>query len=154
MILLKAKCDVAIARFARDKDLRIRKILLPTAGGPHSLLAAELARDIARQEDSEITLLHVGSSPDIKECAEDYFEDVRDSFEGIRNTSRFLVSGNVTKTIAMEADKNDVVFIGATNRPFLKNFLLGVFPERIVKQTGSTVIMTRKWVKIVDVLKR
>jgi nucleotide-binding universal stress UspA family protein len=54
----------------------------------------------------------------------------------------------------LEAGKNDAVFIGATNRPFLKNFLLGVFPEKIVKQTDTTVIMTRKWVKIVDALKR
>ena len=154
MIMLKAKCDVAIVRFGRKDVPSINKILLPTAGGPHSSLAAELAKDIAKQEDAEITLLHVGKTPEIKEQADAHFAEIKPSFEGIRTTPKFMVSSNVTKTIASEADRNDVVFIGATNRPFLKNFLLGVFPEKIVNQTNTTVIMTRKWVKIVDVLKR
>jgi nucleotide-binding universal stress UspA family protein len=154
MILLKARCDVAIVRLGKNMDLNIKKILLPTAGGPHSTLAAELAHDIAEQEGSEITMLHVGSTPDIKEDAQTHFEDIEETFEGTRITQKFLVSSNITRTIALEAGKNDAVFIGATNRPFLKNFLLGVFPEKIVKQTDTTVIMTRKWVKIVDALKR
>ena len=154
MILLKAKCDVAIARFGKNDDFDIKKILLPTAGGPHSTLAAELAHDIADQEGAEITLLYVAEKPEIKEQAVHHFKDIEIYCEGIQTTQKFLVSSNVTKTISQEADRNDAVFIGATNRPFLKNFLLGVFPERIVKQTDTTVIMTRKWVKIVDALKR
>ncbi len=154
MILLKARCDVAIARFRKGEDNHIKKVLLPTAGGPHSLLAAELAHDIAGQEDSMITMLHVGETSGNEEQAIHYFEDIQEILQDIRTTQKFLVSGNVTKTIASEADKNDIIFIGTTNRPFLKNFLLGVFPEKIIKQTDKTVIMTRKWVKIMDVLKQ
>nr|WP_280921207.1 amino acid permease [Methanolobus bombayensis] len=154
MILLKARCDVAITRFSKEKIEHVKNILLPTAGGPHSSLAAELAHDIAGQEDSMITMLHVGETSRIKDQAMHYFEDIQDILQDVRTRQKFLVSRNVIKTIASEADENDIVFIGTTNRPFLKNFLLGVFPERIVKKTGKTVIVTRKWVKMMDVLKR
>ncbi|MBN2110719.1 MAG: amino acid permease [Methanosarcinaceae archaeon] len=153
MVLLKARCDVAIVRFSKDEDVHIKKILLPTAGGPHSSLAAELANDIAGQEDSMITILHVGETSDVKEQAMHHFEGIQEILQDVRTTEKFLVSGNVTKTIAAEADKNDVMFIGATNRLFLKNFLLGVFPEKIIQKTDKTMIMTRKWVKMMDVLK-
>ena len=59
-------------------------------------------------------------------------------------SEKFTVSDNIEKGLSAEAEKHDVVFIGATPRPFLKNFLMGVFPEKIINDTNTTVIMTRK----------
>lgn len=153
MILLKARCDVAIVRFGKE-DKAFKKILLPTAGGQHSCLAAEMARDIAKQNDAEITMINVGTTQSIESEAACHFEEIEKTFSNIKTKKNFVVSENAAKTIGQEAEKHDAVFIGATNRPFLKNFLLGVFPEKIVGHTSKTVIMTRKWIKIVDVLKK
>jgi hypothetical protein len=46
------------------------------------------------------------------------------------------------------------VSIGATARYFLKNFLRSVFPEKIIDNTDTIVIMARKWVKLMDVIER
>ncbi|WP_342305869.1 amino acid permease [Methanolobus sp. ZRKC5] len=154
-ILLKAPCDVVVARFELGRSLEnIKKILLPTAGGPHAALAAELAKDLAIAENASVTMLNVGRSADDEARATTAFRSLEGFFEGVDATGKFIVSSNIEKGLSSEAEKQDVVFIGATTRPFLKNFLMGVFPEKIISNTDKTVIMTRKWIKLRDVLKK
>jgi amino acid transporter/nucleotide-binding universal stress UspA family protein len=154
-VMLKAECDVVMARFEQDRDwVNMKKVLLPTAGGPHSVLAAEIARDLAVKEQGKVTLLNVGSSPGDERNAKNAFREIAGFFGETDTTKKFITSTDAAKTIGSEAQNHDVVFIGATTRPFLKNFLLGVFPERVVQHTDRTIIMTRKWVKFRDVLRR
>jgi nucleotide-binding universal stress UspA family protein len=154
-LLLKAPCDVVVARFDPEKKLRhIKSILLPTAGGPHASLAAELARDLAVAEDANVTMFNVGTSDGDETKAKLAFRNLEPFFEDIQYSEKFVVSDNIEKGLSDEAKQSDVVFIGSTTRPFLKNFLMGVFPEKIISNTNTTVIMTRKWVKLMDVIKK
>jgi amino acid transporter len=154
-LLLKAPCDVVVARFDPNRKLQdIRSILLPTAGGLHASLAAELARDLAITEDASVTMFNVGRSAKDESKAKMAFRNLDPFFEGIKHSEKFVVSDNIEKDLSSEAKGSDVVFIGSTTRPFLKNFLMGVFPEKIISNTDTTVIMTRKWVKLMDVIKK
>jgi len=154
-ILLRAPCDVVVARFGPGKPLKnVKNILLPTAGGPHAALAAELTRDLAVAKNANVTMFNVGRSARDESRAMEAFRNLEDYFKGVEYTKKFTVSDNIEKGLSDEAQKQDVVFIGATTRPFLKNFLMGVFPEKIIKNTDTTVIMTRKWVKLMDVIKK
>jgi amino acid transporter len=154
-LLLKAPCDVVVARFDPEKKLRsIKSILLPTAGGPHASLAAELARDLAVAEDANVTMFNVGTSDGDETKAKLAFRNLEPFFEDVQYSEKFVVSDNIEKGLSDEAKQSDVVFIGSTTRPFLKNFLMGVFPEKIISNTNTTVIMTRKWVKLMDVIKK
>lgn len=49
----------------------------------------------------------------------------------------------------MEAENYDITLIGASDKPFLYNFLIGLFPEKIIRNTTKTVAVTRKWIKII-----
>ena len=149
-ILVRAKCDVAVVRFERTwKD--VRRILIPTAGGPHAVLAGELARDVAKETNASVTLLYVGRSEEDRKKAEKAFKETSKPLKDVEVRTKFIVDRNVVEKIAEEADKYDMVFIGATGERFLKNFLLGVFPEKIVHRTSRTVVMTRRWVKLIDI---
>ena len=152
-ILVKARCDVAVVRFERGEERKIRKILIPTAGGPHALLAAELARDLARQYGAEVTLMYAGEERK-RQRAERAFEETSKPLEGIKVSRTFVVIRDSVKAIARESYNHDVVLIGASNKPFLKNFLLGVFPEMVAKRSSRTLVMTRKWVTLMDVVKK
>jgi amino acid transporter len=154
-LLLKAPCDVVVARFDPGKKLEnARNILLPTAGGPHASLAAELVRDLAVAGDARVTMFNVGKSFDDENRAKMAFRSLKPYFEGIEYSEKFVVSENIEKGLSSEAKDSDVVFIGSTTRPFLKNFLMGLFPEKIINNTDTTVIVTRKWVKLMDVIKK
>jgi amino acid transporter len=147
-ILVQAKCDVAVVRFEKEFG-NIRKILVPTAGGPHAVLAGELARDIAKECNASVTLLYVGKSEEDRKKAEKAFRETSKPLKDVKVRTKFVVDRNVVERIAEEANKHDIVFIGATCERFLKNFLLGVFPEKVVGKTGKTVVMTRRWVKLI-----
>ncbi len=151
-ILVKAKCDVAVVRF--DPDWRdVRRILISTAGGPHAILAAEIARDLAKQNGASVTLLYVGRREEDRKIAERAFKETVKPLEGLDVEQKFVVDSRIAERIAKEAEGYDVVLIGATSRPFLKNFLLGLFPEKVVSRTKKTVIMTRRWVRLIRTFK-
>ncbi len=153
-VLLKAPTDVVVVRFERKPDTKFKRILIPTAGGPHAIFAAEIARDIAEKENGSVKLLYVGKSVEEKERAEKAFKELEKILENVEVTSEFTTSEKRIKRICHEVEKHDLTLIGATNEPFLKNFLLGVFPEKIVERTTKTVAMTRRWVKIMEAIKR
>ena len=150
-ILMKANCDVVVIRFGGDE---IKKILIPTAGGVHAKLAIELAKSFAKLENSEITLMYVGKSRNDEKKAKKIFEEAEELLNGIKAKSKFIIANDVVDAIVREAENHDAIFIGSTAEPFLKNFLKGVFPEKVVKRTSKTVVMTRKWVGIIEALKR
>jgi predicted negative regulator of RcsB-dependent stress response len=81
--------------------------------------------------------------------AEKAFKETSKPLKDVEVRTKFVIDKNVVERIAEEADKHDIVFIGATCERFLKNFLLGVFPEKVVGKTGKTVVMTRRWVKLI-----
>jgi amino acid transporter/nucleotide-binding universal stress UspA family protein len=153
-ILVRAKCDVVVVRFELGE---VRKwsndcsVLIPTAGGPHAVLAAELARDFAKK--GRITLMYVGKSEKYRPIAEKIFRETEEPIKDLNFEKKFIVSSNPVNAIVRESAKYDLVMLGASNRPFLKNFLLGLFPEKIVNKTSKTVVMVRRWVSFKEVIK-
>ncbi len=150
-ILLKARTDVVVVRLGEVEE--IRKILVPTAGGPHSELALDLARIFAKEYNARVGVLYVGRSEGERERAERVFKRAKEILSDVDHECTFEVSGDVVGKIAMHVDESDITFIGATAKSFLENFIFGVFPEKIVRRSKRTVVMTRKWVGVVDVLK-
>ncbi len=154
-LLLQAPCDVVIARFEADRELKdMKRALLPTAGGPHATLAGELVRSFARQQNGTVTMLNVGSSEEDKRNASKAFREISSLLQGVDIKEKFIQGDNAVSIIDEEARDHDLVLLGATTMPFLKNFLLGVFPEKVIRGTDRTVIMTRRRVKLRDMLKK
>jgi len=175
-VILRAKCDAVVLRVGQEENLeRIKNILIPTIGGPHATLAAEIAADIVsghaimesegedeiqegngvkekneKTEKGTITLMYVGEDNKDEEKANKVFEHAETVIKGVTVEKKFAVSGNAVDTIVNEANKYDLILIGATEESFLKNFLRGVFPEKVVRKTKVPVAMTRKWVKLTD----
>ncbi|MBO8183559.1 MAG: amino acid permease [Archaeoglobus sp.] len=80
-ILFKAPCDVAVIRFDPALEVnKIKKILIPTAGGPHARLAAEIALDFKEILGSEPTFAYFAGSTEEKERAKKYIEQTAKVF--------------------------------------------------------------------------
>jgi len=144
-------CDLAVVRFRRREPPR--RILVPTAGGPHAALATELAISQARQyreesgEESTITLLHI-----LPEEASQ-IEEARACrlIEGLVHRydypliCRVVRAPSVTAGILREAEGYNLVMVGATaERPFEQR-LFGSIPETVARECPKTVIMTKRY---------
>ncbi|MGD1996850.1 MAG: amino acid permease [Anaerolineae bacterium] len=144
-------CDLAVVRFRKRE--RPRRILVATAGGPHSVLAIELAISQARQfkaesgEDSVITLVHVVSEvADEVELvrAERVLADVADHYKYPLNR-RVVRAGDVATGILQESGDHNLVMIGATAGGIFEQRLFGSIPETVARECTKTVIMTKRY---------
>ncbi len=149
-VLMRARCDVITIRFEPGERMPdFSSILIPTVGGPHAELAYEIARDIARERKSRIKVLYVGTTEKEKEKAHEILSDAVEKLKGLEVDVEFAVSSRPSDRIAKEAEKFDLTIIGASEKTFLHNFLMGLFPEKVVRKTSKTVAMTRKWIRII-----
>lgn len=149
-VLMKAKCDVVVIRFEAGERLpNFNSILIPTIGGPHAKLAYEVAKDIAKERRAKIKLLYVGSSWKDENRAQSVIKDAMKYLKGLEVEAEFAVSSSLSERIAREAEKFDVTIIGASEKTFLYNFLMGLFPEKVIQKTSKTVAMTRKWIRFI-----
>ncbi len=149
-VLMKAGCDVAVVRFSYGERMpEFGKILVPSAGGPHVELACEIAENIARERKGKVKLMYVGKSDEDKKEAEKLFENLsKRYFDGLNVEWEFIMDPDPAKRIAEEAEKHDITLLGASGRTFLYNFLRGLFPEKVIRRTDSTVIVTRRWIRL------
>lgn len=153
-IILKAPCDVIAVRFESGFEAKnIKKILIPTAGGPHGYMAAEIAKDLQKVTKAEAALIYVAGDEKSMKLGKAYVNDTRRAV-GIEADSIVKLSDDRIGTIAKEIKRHDIVVIGATHETFLKNFIKGVFPEIVSRKTEKTVVMVRRKLKIKDIFWR
>jgi amino acid transporter len=151
-LLFKAPCDVAVVRFEQGfKVSNIKRILVPTAGGPHIYTANRIAKDLCKTLNSTVCYLHVASIDADKNKIYANLEKLKQS-QGIEEDIIVEFTKNKIRALVERAKEYDLIIIGASNQPFIKNFVKGAFPERFIKRTNKTVIMVRKKVEIKELL--
>jgi nucleotide-binding universal stress UspA family protein len=153
-------CDLAVVRF-RKRELP-RRILVPTAGGPHAALAIELAISQARQfkvetgEDAIITLLYVlleGADEIAMAWARRMLRDVASRYDYTLE-QKIVLAPDVVTGILQEAESHSLLMIGATGERLFEQRLFGSIPERVARETSKTVIMTKRYWRFKSLLSR
>jgi amino acid transporter/nucleotide-binding universal stress UspA family protein len=145
-------CDMAVVRFRRREAPR--RILIPTAGGPHTRLAIELAITQARQYQREypeqlptITLLYVvsedapaGTITRGNELLDNLAADFDYPLERL-----VIIAPDVVTGILDEAKKHTLIVIGATAEGLFEQRLFGSIPQRVALESDKTVIMVKRY---------
>ncbi|MCW4012862.1 MAG: universal stress protein [Candidatus Bathyarchaeota archaeon] len=145
-----------------------KKMILATDGSKHSLHAAKKAAEIAKNNKSEVVLVHVlhpfvhlattpgpmdlggqleeDSEEEIKKNGEEVMEKTRKAFDeaSVKVSTRFL-KGNVAQAIIGEVvkEKADLVVVGATGRGGVSSWLLGSIAEKIARNAPCPVLIVR-----------
>jgi amino acid transporter/nucleotide-binding universal stress UspA family protein len=141
--------NVAVVRW-RTAEQKYRKILLPTAGGPHARYAAGVAADLARAFKASLTVCYAvgrGATNEEREKAMGWIdktlEDV--SLKGIKLDKKVLESTSVQKAIIDESENHDLVIIGSSNVKPWKKLVFGDIPRKVHLRAPATVMMVRKY---------
>ncbi len=146
-VVRESPCDIAVVKQRPMTD--IHRILVPVRGGPHAELALDFADALARRHGARVTVLHVvppGLTPAVRTQAEHALalflkQHVRGHADGLLREAP-----NVRNAILREADKSDLVIMGASAAPegsVDDNFLFGVLPETIAARARPPVIVVK-----------
>ena len=143
-------CDLALVRFRKREGLR--RILVPTAGGPNTSLALKLAISQARQyEDQEgikptITTLYVVREGDREKArwAEKMLKQAIAPYDYPLET-KVVTAPDVVTGILREAGGYNLVIVGATREGLFDQLLFGAIPRRVAEECPKTVIMVKRY---------
>jgi nucleotide-binding universal stress UspA family protein len=146
-VVRESPCDIAVVKQRPMSE--IHRILVPVRGGPHAELALDFADALARRHGARVTVLHVvppGITPAVRTQAEHALalflkQHVRGHADGLVREAP-----NVRNAILREADKFDLVIMGASAAPegsVVDNFLFGILPETIAARARPPVIVVK-----------
>ena len=160
LIAMSPPCDLAVVRFRKREPPR--RILVPTAGGPHAALAIELAISQARQfreesgEESVITLLYV-LPEEADEVAQAWARRLLADVAGHYDyplEQKVIFAPDVVTGILEEAEHYNLLMIGATGERLFEQRIFGSIPERVALEATKTVIMTKRYWRLKSILGR
>lgn len=142
-------CDVVTVRLARglsspESWQAVRKILLPTRGGPHTALALRVAKTLAEFADGTITLLHAtgqASRNAKNELLTILGPALRDQD---RLTRSVTAVGDVPQAIIEEAGRHQVVVMGAPTRQVSPDGWGGPILDTVARGIDTTLFVVKE----------
>lgn len=147
-IIANPPADIAIVR-SRPYD-KIRKIVVPVAGGPNSHLAVQTAVSLARNlpDPTEVVMIHVATNgSDLTNADVRVQNTFRKASMGLDfdNLSQQIVKAATPVEGILEASKSaDMVVIGATRETLFRNLLLGNVSQQVAEQAHCPVILVKR----------
>lgn len=153
-VVTDADCDVLVERIDPDTPVAVGSVLLPTAGGPHTELAGEVARSIAHATGAHVELLRVIAAESERDSAESALEGMLEDFPDTDAEVTVVANDDVVDAITARSADHDVTVIGATREGLLQRVVFGTIPERVGEEAESTVVLARRNLGIPSRLRR
>ena len=135
-------CNLLVARVG---DLsKCRKILLPVRGGPYAEFALQIANQLALSFAGEITVLHSEQRFVSPEFGEAFYAAFTRGLRFQPRVKRLLtVQGDPHEVILQEAQRHDLVIIGAGAGAEPHSFILGPVVEQIARLTDKPLLVVK-----------
>ncbi|HEY0444069.1 MAG TPA: universal stress protein, partial [Candidatus Limnocylindrales bacterium] len=146
-VVRDAPCDIAVVKQRGSGP--IKRVLVPVRGGPHAELAIRFADAIARRHDAQVVVLHLvppGMTQAVRAQAEHALAAFIKQHVRGRAEPALREASNVRNAILREADKADLVVMGASAAPGgqdRESYLFGALPEAIATRARTTVIVVK-----------
>lgn len=145
-IAVQADCDVVVTNGKHGYE-KVPSILVPIAGGPHSGLAADVARSVAEDCGAWIDVLHVvdGDAPaDGRELAEEYVDAASRRIGRPETTTTWVLEADDTAEAIIEQSRYyGLTVLGAPTTGRLRQFLSGSTSRSIRANAESVVLSAR-----------
>ncbi len=145
-VVRESPCDIAVVKQRGSKT--IRRVLVPVRGGPHAELALQYADAIARHHDATVIVLHLvppGITLAVRAQAERALAAFIKMHISGRSEAVLREAPNVRNAIVREAEKADLVVMGASAQPGAdgETYLFGALPEAIAARSRASVMVVK-----------
>jgi len=151
-VIERVPCNVILLKNCGG-DRRFKRVLAPVAGGPNGAYAMEIASILADEKEGEVTVFSVrtkGRSFDLDQFVEaNRFRLHRPR----RVRTKQVECEDVLACILAEAESHDLLVIGCTREPIIRQFTRQPLPEAIARRCDKPLAMVkasggiRSWVK-------
>jgi len=142
-VLRDASCDVLVVR--GDDAAPPKKILVPTAGGPHAQAAARLSLLLAEACEAEVTLLYVQQRPATPQQMEENRHRIAETMEGLSPEcppkQKVVQASSVVEGIVEEAQEHDLVLLGVSDESLLDRLVFGSVPLQVAARVPGTILV-------------
>jgi uncharacterized hydrophobic protein (TIGR00271 family) len=142
-ILQDAPCDVLVMRGEHAEH--IKRILVPTAGGPHAQAAARLASLLVKALQAEMTFLYVRSESTTAKQMEESQRRIAELLEGSSvqplPKEKVVMAESVTEGIMQEAKEHDLVLLGVSDETLLDQLVFGSIPLQVAARVPQTALV-------------
>jgi nucleotide-binding universal stress UspA family protein len=144
-VVRESPCDIAVVKQRGARD--IQRILVPVRGGPHAELALRMADALAHRHDATVVVMHLvpdGVTEAVRAQAERALASFSRQFVTARSEPLLRETANVRAAILREAERSDLVVMGASAPPGeVGGSLFGSLPEAIAQRAKPTVIVVK-----------
>jgi len=130
-------CDMLVMK---DRGFDPSRIVVPTAGGPDSELAAEVAALLRLTNDAEVRVLHVADDVDAGEAFLEEWAAEND----LTDAELVVRTGDVEAAIETEAADATMLVIGATERGLLSRLVRGTLVLDVVNDVECSVLLAER----------
>ncbi|MFH2041084.1 MAG: amino acid permease [Acidobacteriota bacterium] len=140
-IIERAPCNVVILKDCGK--CQFKRILVPVAGGPNSAFALEISTILAEKHDSRITALFVNDSrekTDSESLSKLYPER---NISSDRIDIKRIQSHDVVQAILDETNEHDLVILGATLDPLLRQVTRESVAHAVAKKCSKPMILVK-----------
>ncbi len=141
-VIRKSTAETVVLRYVKDEPVKYLKILVPTSGYKNALRAVRMAEVLAEKSKGEVDVMYVGSNkPEADKVLDPLVEDIEK--KGVK-ARKIFAKGTPADAIFKEARTGyDLLMIGATEKPYYYQFLLGSTADRLVKEAPCPVLMVK-----------
>lgn len=140
-VIKKSPTDIVVLSYFDDMPINYGKVLVPTSGRPSSARAASLAEVLVKKHQSELSVLYVGDTE--SDCSE-ALGPIRSKLNAAGIEYRALFRrGKATEEILAEAQKNDLMIIGATEHTIYYEFIIGSIADSLIRKSPCPVLMVK-----------
>jgi nucleotide-binding universal stress UspA family protein len=156
-VVRQTPCDLITVKLTDDRSPQ--RILIPTAGGPHAMLAAEYVGLLRDATGCEVTCCYV-----IKPRASEYERAVAREWIGktIHLTGlegkvgvKLIVGRKVATALVKAASDYDLIVLGASKEGIFSSVLFGEIPEKVARYSRTPVMIVKRYEGVVkSVVKR
>ncbi len=147
-VIETAPCNIMIIKPGEEglhTGKPIRRILMPTTGSQHSLMAARIAISLLDDdEDSRLTIFNVNTHGEPEHNIMKRLQPIITEMGNIPMKVTIVESDDIVGEILKESDKHDLLILGAPDEGTLKSMLFGQLTERIASECKKTVILAKK----------
>lgn len=157
-VIERAPCNIMVIKPGEEglhTGKPIKRILIPTNGSNHAILAISVAKAMIDHEgDTEITLLNINATSETEARISHRLQPLMNMLKQVNHHMKIVESHDVSSAILEEAESYDLMILGASNESLLTQMLFGTVPEKIASQCNKTVILVKRDMGIHSFIKR